>query len=478
MQSPVETQLSISVYNSDLVQVQRDGLNIQNYLWLQSDLPKPIPNAQQYLHEDNAQSRLFLDYLLLTRGWRRFNWQEVLRGSPQISYPPQQHLSIAGKVTRGNKREPVKAEVFLNVLNSENFTALNLTTQDDGLFYFKGFDFSDSTDLVLQANEYSARKQKRRKKGEVKRLGNKNVNLQLLNLNEIPFEPRKTDIPQLSPSQKSQQEKYARTVENRRVAKAAYRDLLTDEIQTLEITGKQVNKYQMQQNELEEDYRRLGMYKHPQARNIFLDNVPKKGQVYSDIYELIDAYFPATIIDRRENYNKKVYLPSRGNFGIETSMIPALMVVDGMIIDQSKGSTIPPILPLDVKSISLLSGVQAFNRFGEQGRGGVIYIITRQERAVLGDQNTPDAKGTLTYTHPGYYSARTFYTPGYPASEDKAERPDLRTTLYWNPAVQTGQRAASLAFFTGDQTGTFTIQIEGISTDGLPFVHWEEIVVE
>ena len=262
------------------------------------------------------------------------------------------------------------------------------------------------------------------------------------------------------------------------MAEAAYRDLLTDEIQTLEITGKQVNKYQMQQNELEDDYRRLGMYKHPQARNIFLDNLPKKGQVYPDVYELIDAYFPATVIDRRENYNKKVYLPSRGNFGIETSMIPALMVVDGMIIDQSSGGTIPPILPLDVKSISLLSGVQAFNRFGEQGRGGVIYIITRKERAVLGDQNTRDPKGTLTYTHPGYYQARTFYSPSYPVSEDKAERPDLRTTLYWNPAVKTGEKAASLAFFTGDQTGTFTIQVEGISTDGLPFVHWEEIVVE
>lgn len=477
-QIPVETQLSISVYNSDLIQTQKKGLNIQNYLWLQSDLPHSIPNAHQYLQEDNAQSRLFLDYLLLTRGWRRFNWQKVLTSTPQINYLPQLHLSIAGKVTKGNKKEPVKAEVFLNILDAENFTFLNLTTREDGLFYFKGFDFSDSTELVLQANEFSARKQNRRKKNEVKRLGNKNVNIQLLDLTEFPFELIERDIPQLAPQQNTQQEAYANTVENIQTAKAAYRNLLTEEIAEMEITGKQLTKYQIQQNDLEEDYRKLGMTKHPQARNVFLDNLPNKGQIYPDVYELIGAYFPATLIDRRESFNKKVFLPNRGNFGIQTSMIPALMVIDGMIIDQSTDSSIPPIQPLDVKSISLLSGTQAFNMFGGRARGGVIFIITRQERVALGDQSTSEINGTLNYTHPGYYSARTFYSPRYPVPKAVAARPDLRTTLYWNPSVQTGERSNTLSFFTGDLTGTFTIQIEGISAGGLPFVHWEEIVVE
>lgn len=473
-QAPIDSRFSISVYNSELITPQKDGLNIQNYLWLQSDLQQPIPNAHQYLKEDTPQARLFLDYLLMTRGWRRFNWQEVLTGAPQILYPPEQHISIAGKVSQGSKQEPVKAEVFLSKLDKEDFMSLNLITQEDGLFIFEGFDFQDSTDLVLQANEYNPRKKKKRKKGEVKRVGNKNVDIERIELNVLPFIKRQSDVPQMAPEEREQ---YAQAVENIQIAKAAYRDILIDEIAELEFTDSRLSENQIRKQELKADFDASGIPYTPMLRTRYLDDLPTKGMQYTDIYELIGAQYPSVVIDRRNPSDKKVIMPNRRNSGITTPAGAALMIVDGMIIDQNAGNTIPPILPLDVKSISILSGTQAFYRFGEPARGGAVIIITREERLRMGNQSSPEIKGTLNFTHPGYYQARTFYSPSYPLPKAVSTRPDLRTTLYWNPGVKAGNAAPSLSFFTGDQTGTFTIQIEGISSSGIPFVHWEEIEV-
>lgn len=471
-QQPVEASLSLSVYNSDLVRPQKESLNIQNYLWLQSDLPEPIPNAQQYLQKNDAQSRLFLDYLLLTRGWRRFNWQEVLYESPNIIYPPQQHLAIPGKITKGNRQKPVKADVFLNILDEENFAALNLTTQDDGLFLFSGFDFKDSIEIVLQANEYSAKKQKKRKVGEAKRLGNKDVDIELLEFEELPLEIKQSDIPYLPILKQEEQEQYARAIQNIQIARTSYRDMLTDEIEELEITGTRLDKYDIQKRELKIDFKEIvGYALPPMARHLFTDNLPNKGFNYSTIFEMIRAYFPSAEINLTNLANPTIFY--RPITSIKYPPTGALVIVDGGIVPDISAFT-----PLDVKSISLLSGTHASSLLGASAAGGAVFIITRKERAVLGDQTPAKIKGTLSFTHPGYYAARTFYSPQYPLPKEVAARPDLRTTLYWNPAVQTQAAATSLSFFTGDQTGTFTIQVEGISKGGLPFVHWEEIVVE
>jgi len=474
-QAPIDSRLSISVYNSELITPQKDGLNIQNYLWLQSDLQRPIPNAHQYLQEDTPQARLFLDYLLMTRGWRRFNWQEVLTGAPQILYPPEQHISIAGKVSQGRKQEPVKAEVFLSKLDQEDFMSLNLITQEDGLFIFEGFDFQGSTDLVLQANEYNPRKKKKRKKGEVKRVGNKNVDIERIELNALPFIKRQYDLPQMAPEEREQ---YAQAVENIQIAKAAYRDILIDEIAELEITESRLSENQKRAEELKADFDASGIPYTPMLRTRYLDDLPTKGMQYTDIYELIGAQYPSVVIDRRNPSDKKVIMPNRRNSGVTTEAGAALMIVDGMIIDQNTGGTIPPILPLDVKSISILSATQAFYRFGEPARGGAVIIMTREERLEMGNKSSTKIKGTLNFTHPGYYQARTFYSPPYPLPRAVSARPDLRTTLYWNPALKINDQGETFSFFTGDQTGTFTIQVEGISTDGIPFVHWEEIEVQ
>ena len=468
---PQKGKLSLSVYNAGLVKPQKTSGNIQSYLWLQSDIAEHLPDIFQYLEVNNSKTRVLLDYVLLTHGWRRFKWQEVLAGSPNISFPPQEHIAIAGKVTRGRKKEPVKADVFLNILSLENFASLNLTTEEDGLFIFQGFDFMDTTEMVLQANVFNPKKKRKSKEDEVKRVGKKDVDIEIFNLNELTYTAREGDSPKVT---KTEELKYAEAVQNIRTVEAAYSGLIQADIEEVTVEASRLSTRREQMEGLKKEYFSRGLIFSPTSKKLFMDNLANKGQQYPDVFELIQANFPGVILDRTETFNKKVYL-SNTNIRITQDVQPAILVIDGLTINQGLGATPPPIIPLDVKSIDVVSPNQASLIYGEQAIGGAVVILTREERVALGDQSETRNPGTISINHPGYYAAREFYKPDYRKAQKASAKPDLRTTIFWDPEIQIGEK---INFFTGDQIGDFIIQIEGITDEGLPFVHWEALVVE
>ena len=76
----------------------------------------------------------------------------------------------------------------------------------------------------------------------------------------------------------------------------------------------------------------------------------------------------------------------------------------------------------------------------------------------------------------GYTVVREFYSPDYDtlSTDDKK---DLRTTLYWNPTVNTTpeQNKVNLTFFNNDFTNEFRVIIEGMTSDGR-LTHIEKII--
>jgi uncharacterized protein YfaS (alpha-2-macroglobulin family) len=50
-----------------------------------------------------------------------------------------------------------------------------------------------------------------------------------------------------------------------------------------------------------------------------------------------------------------------------------------------------------------------------------------------------------------------------------ADHPDLRTTIYWNPNIITGNDGkTTFEFFNADGKGTYRVVIEGIDNNGTP----------
>lgn len=71
---------------------------------------------------------------------------------------------------------------------------------------------------------------------------------------------------------------------------------------------------------------------------------------------------------------------------------------------------------------------------------------------------------------------REFYSPDYLINPEP-ETNDIRTTLYWNPNLQTNKvkRTISIPFYNSDLTHKIRIILEGFNEDG-KLIHLEKII--
>jgi hypothetical protein len=105
----VLANLSLSVYRVDSLQ-QMDTDDIFNYLWLRSDLRGNIESAGYYFKNQSAESDAAMDNLMLSQGWRRFQWNNIVNNtSPAFSFLPEynDHL-INAKITNTLTGMPAK----------------------------------------------------------------------------------------------------------------------------------------------------------------------------------------------------------------------------------------------------------------------------------------------------------------------------------------------------------------------------------
>jgi hypothetical protein len=69
----------------------------------------------------------------------------------------------------------------------------------------------------------------------------------------------------------------------------------------------------------------------------------------------------------------------------------------------------------------------------------------------------------------GFYMAREFYSPRYDIPSERHSVADKRTTLYWEPMVETDSLGrAAVSFFSADAASRYRIVMEGITPDGCP----------
>ena len=92
------------------------------------------------------------------------------------------------------------------------------------------------------------------------------------------------------------------------------------------------------------------------------------------------------------------------------------------------------------------------------------------------DRNTK--KNYVTYRSLGYSECMEFYSPVYDTPERADNpRPDNRTTLYWNPYVQTNTTGKGFVeFYTDDrEDAELEITIEGVTPSGTPVLYRTEL---
>lgn len=149
---------SVAITNSSIISPDPvNETNILTSLLLTSDLIGYVESPNYYFLNNDISTRVQLDHLLLTQGWRKINWK-VINGSqqPVFSYEAEKGLSISGLVTLEGK--PVANEKVSLLSTSGGLFAIDTLTDADGRFGFDKLNFSESTSFTIQAKNKQNKK--------------------------------------------------------------------------------------------------------------------------------------------------------------------------------------------------------------------------------------------------------------------------------------------------------------------------------
>ena len=98
---PMPAQLSMAVANDQLISFADDKSgNILSKMLLEPELKDKVEEPAFYFDKKEEKSLAAMDYLMMTSGWRKFKWEEVLDGNlPSLAYQGERAL-ISGIVIR------------------------------------------------------------------------------------------------------------------------------------------------------------------------------------------------------------------------------------------------------------------------------------------------------------------------------------------------------------------------------------------
>ena len=106
------------------------------------------------MYAQSERAKEDLDVLMLTQGYRRFQWRQILTDSTlSPKYQPETSLEISGKLTTLGGRKPIPHGKVSLLSSSQGFAMLDTVADDQGRFAFKNLQFRDSSKFVLQAKK-------------------------------------------------------------------------------------------------------------------------------------------------------------------------------------------------------------------------------------------------------------------------------------------------------------------------------------
>ena len=93
--------VSLSVRDAVHADHTFDSGTILTEMLLASEIKGFVPQPEFFFERDDAEHRRALDLLMMTQGWRRFNWQEMaVSGTWELTHPAEHTQIVSGTVNR------------------------------------------------------------------------------------------------------------------------------------------------------------------------------------------------------------------------------------------------------------------------------------------------------------------------------------------------------------------------------------------
>jgi hypothetical protein len=414
---PATGHFSVSVTDESKAPVDENSEStILTDLLLTSDLKGYVEQPNFYFNNINDKTNAALDLVMLTHGYRRFEWKKLLNDEyPPIAFQPEKGLEISGQVKNLFGKPITKGAITLVPAKGDPISGS--VSDDKGMFRFSNLVFYDTTKFVLSA-----------------------VNKKGRNSTKITY-----FIDKPAPLIAGNQSQNMQTISDNIMAAFVENDKL-------------------QQRELLNYSHAKGiMLKEVKVKATKSPKYPSRSYVAEFAADQVihgkDILYGGPLALRLEGVIHRVhFVNGRGNRWVPVSDLggPMLVIVDGAPGNLDDVSTD------GVSTIEVLLPPNSYI-YGSDGIGGVLVVTTKPRGS---DPENMPSFGVLPITVMGFYKAREFYLPRYDNANTSWQR-DLRSTIYWKPELQTDKDGkASFDFYNADGTGTYRVVIEGIDEKG------------
>lgn len=431
----ISANLSISVTDEKIENEIND--NIISHFLLTSEIKGIVNNPVYYFQNNSDSISKDLDLVMLTNGWRKYNWEKVNAGIfPKIIYPRDtSYLSVSGQIFGISPVQLRDAGSIILMFNQEKAgnQIFDIPILPDGSFNDPKLVLFDTAKVY-----YQIPKLKDKFDPTVKFMQNR--------LPAFTQQTKASGFFRSTADDPADQYHF-------KLSDAALKELRTQQgkvLETVTIRAKTIPTLQL----MDEKYA-SGLFSGGDAYQFDLLNDPLAVASQSIFQYLqgkvaglqITAGNPPSLSWR--NATPTLYL---NEMPADISMIADLPVTDIAYVKVIR----PP-----------------FMGSGGSGDGGAISIYLRRGN----DMPSKQGKGLDNNTVTGYTTIKEFYSPNYDMIRAENEKQDTRSTLYWSPEIVThpGSNKAFITFYNNDVTNAFRVIIEGMSKDG-KLTHFEKVL--
>nr|WP_068891084.1 carboxypeptidase-like regulatory domain-containing protein [Pedobacter panaciterrae] len=432
---------SVSVIDESKVPSEQSTEHtIFSNLLLSSDLKGYIENPNYYFTAETEEVNTALDNLMLTQGYRNFDWRTNHTATTDQQLFPAEGLGtvFSGKVlTLGSKPLP-NAAVTMMSLKAELFQST--TTDSEGRFKFGELIIGDSLKVTIQAKTPK---------------------------NGTKAELIMDSIPKIAIGKNKNSPAFSKNIES---SLKVYTDNSKKLDSIYEKTG-QLNRVQrlrevnIRARKTDQKYASSqGILKLPEGhsdRTIDMENVKP--------FATLDIFLQGKL---GPGIKYKSYTPGPGEpivmaypFAynpLTQTPEPMDLILDDRKLSPSEAGGVFNNIGLEMSDISKIEIVSTNMALITTVGRPALFIYTKK------DKFRREAGLNMANLFPkGFNKVKTFYSPKYDVNNN-TNIPDLRSTIYWNPNVKTYDTGkTSFNFFNADGPGKYKVIIEGINSDGL-----------
>lgn len=402
--------LSLAVYKIDSLQ-KPDDIEIQSYLWLASELRGNIESASYYFNNVNAETNKALDDLMLTQGWRQFNWDAVLNNkTPAFKFLPEYngHL-VTGKIFNADNTPAAGVVTYLSV-PGKRVQLYAASSDSTGALIFNTRQMYGAGEIILQTN----------------------------------FKKDSTYHIEIASPFSEQYNAFNYPVLH-------IKNLPQQLLESYNIAMQVQNLY---------NGNRLRQYYNPQVDSSAFYFKPYKAYKLDDftrfttMEEVLREYVTEVNVVKPHNQYRLITLSQAGVLSTEP-----LIMVDGVPVFNTN-----KLIALDPLKVNKLEVVNSKYYYGPSFNDGIFSFVTY--KGDLGGLELDPRAVVMDYE--GLQLERKFYAPVYDTpAETGSHLPDFRNLLYWMPNAGTGASGKNkVSFYTSDQPGKYMVLIQGIADGG------------